>query len=221
MRDYKGFKFLSDHEGDKIVYFYEGSFPTSDNTIEIPHTLGFAPLLIGYWSTNADFSDARPFSSIGLLDMEGNAIIDEVSCNAVGNDAIYVFLISKAGSYNRVYFRLFGFMPTDVDVSVPQTAYLTNGNFIFNTKYKYSKLFESGIANDEVTITHNFGYLPRVLAWDESGSGATRAVSQIGTGEPESDYYPDDRGIIVTDSLVTIRKISSGRIHYRIYYDEA
>ena len=89
----------------------------------------------------------------------------------------------------------------------PKTSGKAN-TFVINTDYNYCKLFKKGYTESDLTIKHNFGYIPLVLAWDAYGA-------------PLWLYDSNTDHIEVTSSNVVIKCSPDSRVHYRIYYDKA
>lgn len=217
MADPRDFLLNTDHEMDKIVYYKSGSTlpsgtPSSVGIRYIDHfNLGFVPLIFAVFSFSEDFSDTRMDHMFSYNDdcvIMIDSVMDGIRIQYANND------LNK-----RLYYRIYGFEPSNSTASVGKTQKDAK-EFIINTDYNYCKLYKKGIADSDITITHNFGYMPLVLAWQEAPfrvpppsiitpcwqSGA------IGSG------FPD---ICTTNTDVKIVGVPENqKIHYRIYYDE-
>ena len=202
--DPRDFLLNTDYEMDKIIYFTEG---TVDNqqTLNIPHNLGFAPLVFGVGAFTSDFSDPRnlPFT-------------ESTSDNTIGctldasSTKIQLIFTDYSSAKPKIYFRVYGFEPTGSHAKIGATSKYSR-QFILNTDYNYCKLYKTGVTTPNTTITHNLGYLPQVLAWRETSNGLVSPIEYSGVGN----------AVIVTDTTVIFNYRGASKIHYRIYYDEA
>ena len=189
----------TDYEMDKIIYFKEGSImPGEVQTID--HGLHFRPLLFGPCGFNSDFSDPKmspylQWTNNGSISFQYYATASQITINYTNDD----------NSSQKLYYRLYGFQTTGSTRPAPKTSGKAK-TFIINTDYNYCKLYKKGYTNSDLTIEHNFGYIPLVLAWDSYGS-------PIWFSDTGGEY------VAVTTSNVVIK--CSSRVHYRIYYDEA
>ena len=211
--DPRDFYLNTDYEMDKIVYFTEGEI---NKTKDIPHNLGFKPLVFGVCAFNSDFSDPRslPFEEI----TQSNALV----CTLYSFDnKVQIGFGNYEDTPAKAYYRIYGFEPSDSHAKVGATSNHAN-TFILNTDYNYCKLYEKGIVNGDATITHNLGYVPQVLAWQENQAtpdDPTTVVSPVETSVPSDPITDQPRQIRVTNNTVTFQNF--GKVHYRIYYDEA
>ncbi len=200
----------TDYPMDQIIYMTSGSYTQVGSgdvgtTISIPHGLSFRPLLIGSWSTLSDFSITKEMFMPIYSDVDGTYV------SIYSNDTNLLIHGFKNTTGNQtIYYRVFGFMPSNVNVDVNTTA--SNSDiFVFSTDYNYTKLLYSGIATAAATttITHNLGYNPQVIAWAKDIS------ITYGTGVINQDY---DSYITVTTTTVVIHSTAKD-VHYRIYAD--
>jgi hypothetical protein len=191
---------------DKIVYFTSGTLNANQTDITTPHKLPFTPLLFGVCAFNEDFSDARsvPFQYL----TQQNTIQFIASANSTNVRLSY---INYSGSPAKIYYRLYGFEPSDSRGTVGATSKHAK-QFILNTDYNYCKLYKKGIAAVGDTITHNLGYIPQTLVWQQA-NGWVFLVENSSTSA----------AIIITDTAITFNYPSLGtdKFHYRIYYDQA
>lgn len=204
--DPRDFLLNTDYEMDKIVYFAEGTLNAGQYNVDIPHNLPFTPLIFGVCAYNSDFSDSRnvPYQYITRDNGE--------SFTASGNTTnVRLSYINYSGTPDKIYYRLYGFEPSDSRGKVGATSKYAK-NFILNTDYNYCKLFQKGTANAGDIIDHNLGYLPQVLVWQTSNGWTS-----------PTDISSASTGVIVTNSTVTFQFPNLGidKLHYRIYYDEA
>lgn len=204
--DPRDFLLNTDYELDKIVYFQEGSLNVGQYDIDIPHSLGFAPLIFGVCAFSEDFSDSR---TIPWQYQNDNGVQQfTASANASNLRVTYT---SDSGSPAKIYYRIYGFEPSDSHARVGATSKHAK-KFILNTDYNYCKLHSKGITTPNSTVEHNLGYLPQILAWRETNGWVT----------PIEEAYSDS-GATITSSDVVFHNPYLGidKIHYRIYYDEA
>ena len=205
--DPRDFLLNTDYEMDKIVYFEQGEI-SEGQTITLPHKLGFAPLVFGICSFNSDYSDAR---SIPYQKQTQDELID-FQIFATTSD-VQITYVNYADNPPKMYYRIYAFEPADSHAKIGATSKYAK-QFILNTDYNYCKLWKKGISVGNETITHNFGYLPQVMAWQEANGGITPL---------EYSLLNDPWGNTPTYAKITTTTVeftNLGRLHYRIYYDE-
>lgn len=201
MVDPRNFLLNTDYPLDKIVYMDSGSFTIpagSYATSTKAHGKTFTPLATLSWSTSSTFTTSKE-SNIPVLEFTDPDLI-QVN-NYTNGTNIVIDGYNPTTSSKTIYWRAFGFMPSNVNVDTPGTATSSN-SFQFNTDYNYCKLYNSGITTT-ATITHNLGYRPQVTAWKQTGSN----IAQV-----------NDKGIVKVGTT-TVNIISTDNIHYRIYAD--
>jgi len=205
----RDFLLNTDYEMDKIIYYKSGSLSVNQYDVTISHGLGFTPLIFGVCAFNSDYSDPRaiPFTSV----TQQNTTSFTASAN---NSNIKLSYISYNGSPGQIYYRIYGFEPSDSTANVASTCNNAN-EFILNTDYNYCKLYKKGTAGNDTTINHNLGYIPQVLVWSDIG-GWTAPIE-------ESSLYSNGPGARITtsDLILQFSLTNASRMHYRIYYDEA
>lgn len=203
-------KFLlnTDYEMDKIIYFKDGNLNVGDYNVQIPHGLGFTPLVFGVCSFNSDFSDPRsiPYS----YNTNSTSIAFNVQADSTN---ITIGYTNTSGTPAKIYYRLYAFEPSNSTATIAPTN-TSAKTFVLNTDYNYCKLYKKGISNGDSTIAHNLGYVPQVLAWEESGG----YIVPIDTSTPEDPITNTPTYISVSTSNITTH--GYGTVYYRIYYDE-
>ena len=200
----------SDYPLDKIIGIQSGSLVVASGFSEaiVPHGLDFAPLARGRWSTNSNFSISYDVIS-GLSPLP---MAVEIYTNATN---LVVRGINFSGGSATLYYKVFYFMPSDVNaVALPTQSMLDNFNI--NTDYNYSKLLLSGTASGAGgTVSHDLGYYPQCEVWWESSDGFIRPVNEYLLGEAP---YATVSQIAV--SFVPDQFNNPVRWHYRIYAEE-
>lgn len=190
----------TDYPLDQVIYLKTGQFSGSGTSFA--HNLGFTPLIVGTWSTSSTFPISMEGGYPGYEVFDPTA--EYITFGANSTNISINRLTSQTGTR---YFRIYGFMPTNVNVDVAETVSQSNNN-IFNTDYNYTKIFLEGIATPSgsaTTINHNLGYRPQVSAWIEQASGYITAA-------------PAYQCPKVTTSSIII-PASSYNTHYKIYTD--
>ena len=211
----KDFLLNTDYEMDKVIYFTEGKVNTADEyQKKISHNLGFAPLVFGVCSFNANYSDPRTIP----YDYQTQSTTVYFYARATDKDIRLEFGDFSGG--RTIYYRIYGFEPSDSRAKIGATSKYAK-RFILNTDYNYCKLYKKGILNGDGTISHNLGYVPQVLAWQEGTDpiDSKTTIAPIENSEP-SNPMATPQQTRVTSSVVTFEGYPS-KIHYRIYYDEA
>lgn len=204
--DPRDFLLNTDYEMDKIIYFKDGELSAGQYDVDIPHGLNFTPLIFGVCAFNSDFSDSRSVP----YDYQTQSNTTQFTAMANSTN-VRVSYINYSGSPAKIYYRLYGFEPSDSRAKVGKTSKYAK-NFILNTDYNYCKLFKKGVISPSSTVDHKLGYLPQTLVWQET-NGWIMPVEQSFTGS----------AIIVTNQSILFQYPALGidKFHYRIYYDEA
>ena len=234
--DPRDFFLNTNYEMDKIIYYKEVYLtPNQYGSATFPHDLGIAPLVTGVWSYTADFAEPHTLAGIGEeLDPSTNTYsIDIVTCSATDSQFNFTQFSGPISNPNRTpfYARIMCFEPTTSHANLPKTSFNAK-EFILNTDYNYLKLCKAGAENvvysqgqyQPITITHNLGYHAQALFWVESIGTNFDEIQPI-NGVMLPNIYTDKSGIeSYTDKFIIYPpqlQAGDGRIHYRIYYDEA
>lgn len=231
----------SDYPLDQIVYFksFEVTVASGSTTINenIPHDLGFKPLLFGVYATKADFSDSIGMSD-GLFSVLARGYDDHIE--VFGGDF-------TAGT--KVYVRVYGFAPASYKGFCKSTA-TSSKPLIISTDYEYAPLiFEAEVTctsyDDEdpyivegydvtkgylsvvtkaasISVRHDLEYKPSVMTWTEN-NGYTQ-LSFSAEFEYEAGWFSSQiPNTVVTDvgfDVTTGPASTAGpKIHIRAYAD--
>lgn len=220
-------KYSSDYPMDYIVYKREYSTTVAAYGYaytRIAHGLGFAPLLIGQWSTNANFS---PSYDLGVEIPNFRSAQPEIA-NIVGADSTYIYfnLTNNRSSSVTFRYRLMGYANPSYTGEV--NIYEDSSNFKFNSDNGYHKLYAAGSRSSAGTITHSLGYIPQARVWDTSELFDRSYSSTAKCICPARNQYATDWS---TGSYRTLgAKISSSTLslsgnntpfYYHIYGDAA
>lgn len=222
----RDFLLNTDYELDKIILFKEGRLMPSNDVTHIPHELPFLPLLFGICAFSDDYSDARAlpfFDGINYVGTPTPIASYDVQFTTATDGSQIELIYKNTNTSQPINYRIFGFEPTDSNAKVGPTKKYAK-TFLFNTNHNYLKLYKKGIVNAGATleITHNFGYIPQMLAWETWGNLNPEYVVPI---TEQADY--DTYGITVDNNHVRFDMtnytglLANAKIHYRIYYDEA
>lgn len=223
----------TDYEMDKIIYFKEGKYTPQNMRVQIPHTLGIAPLITGVWSKYADFSEPHSFTTSEIDYSTNTYAIDSILCTS---DESNIDLYQSSGPISSptpfdFYVRLIGFEPSGSHKNLPKTSQNAN-KFILNTDYNYLKLYKAGVENvvlsggiyQPITLEHNLGHHAQGLFWAESGGSGWIEIRNISQANL-ANIYTDKAGVeSYTDKFIVYPPSANGltkKIHYRIYYDAA
>ena len=212
MPDPKDFLLNTDYEMDKIVYYKSGELlPTGNTAVYVDtYNLGFIPLTFAVFSFSEDFSDTR--MDIMMTYNDDVSIVMNTYA-----DGVTIQYVNNNDQNKKLYYRIYGFEPSNSMASVGKTQKDAK-QFILNTDYNYCKLHSKGIADSDTTITHNLGYCPFVLAWQEGKWGSESVISPCWISGAEDIGYPN---IITTPNTLVISGLQNNKkVHYRIYYEE-
>jgi hypothetical protein len=225
--DPRNFLLNTDYPVDQIIWLWEGTHTVSTGLtyLNVDHDLPFTPLPKATWSTTSDYETTYStgdgtLSSDGLL---GLFDIQTTQTSANSTRVQVPFVKTSAGS-QLIYARLWGYMPSDVNVDIDPTA-IAGDTFSFNTDYNYCKLLDagktasSGVASSSEIIVHGLGYYPQVEVWSEKNSEIyTLAYTIVVNGT--ADYSNAE---LDTNELTLTRAASlpdPEAFHYRVYADE-
>lgn len=212
----------SDYPNDKIVYINSGSLTVADGAsveVNVPHGLTFRPMLIGTWSNDPNFSTSFEQGSPGY-----SALSDpQLSIQSTATN-IRLIPTNFTGSTLTFYYRVYGFMPSDVNESAVFTADLSS-QFSLNSEFNYTKLYKTGVLlwnGATQTVNHGLGYRPQIEIWFEQELNSnilTRWYSGI------DDSYAGTDKVFVDNTNLTFKFQSSGGVsgrkwYYRIYIDK-
>lgn len=215
MVDARKFLLNTDYPMDEIVFKTSGQLPVDGGSVNIPHTLGFVPLVILQFSYTPDFSICQE-STERPSDLYPNNF-PYIGMYTATSTNINVAISDFSFSGKTWYYRVLCFAPSDSTAKV--AAPTTNDLFIINTDYNYSKLLSSGIANENTTVYYNLGYEPQVMWWMEV-DGVIRTPNNYGFMYTQTDNATPE---LYTDRVYFPVSLMSGttkRFHYRIYIDE-
>lgn len=238
MPDYKKFKISSEQPTDIVVLFLEGQTNFEYNYYSISHSLGFAPLVFGFWSETSDFQSPIPFSmSPGInyydpVSQTYKPIWDSIQVTATTTEITFS---AYQGTSHQVYYRIYALMPTDIDPDVATTSQSAE-HFIINSDYNYRKVLMAGdvllerdtstqpISIKPITINHNLGYKPQVMVWVGQSSEAIQQV-QANQFANQQLRMREVSVQVTTNSLRIVapfpQSVGDYKAYYRIYYDEA
>lgn len=225
MTDPRNFLLNTDYPLDKVIYRSTGSFAIGAGfataSASISHGLSFTPLPVLQWSTSSDFSVVyEAGSGPAPDDIISNIVGIAVDCTADSN-SIDISASNFNTSAYTIYYRVFCFMPSDVNADVNSTQD-EGDNFVLNTDQNYAKLFDSGklLLSSSTTVTHSLGYEPQVFMWIESAAGTI--FTPFTALNNSSATSADQQGYKVTDTQIEFKELSPSYLygHYRIYADE-
>lgn len=224
MTNLNNFLLNSDYPLDKVIYISTGSSSVPDSTsdtISFAHDLPFTPLSVLIWSNTSDFTISNEFRDAEYISNSFTTGAGQYySCSADATNII-INRYNFSGSAKTLYYRIFCFQPSDasIDSVVPSTEVLGD-NFIQNTDYNYMKLAYSGIlirgVND--TFSHDFGYVPRVRVWEQTGTMISSLIAAQEINTDPTGSLGETSGVYIGDNdLVWLNPNTYDKIHYRIY----
>lgn len=217
-QDPRNFLYSTDYPMPLFTCKFIGSAVLSSGfgNTKFKHNLPYIPLLVGQWDTSTNFNTSH--------DITSTTFQSDVASVTVYADSTYIYLNYYAPSSVTIYYRLWGFTPTDYTGNV--TPISDDSKFIFDTDYQYMKLAKTGkvLANQSTTITHNLGFVPLARVWkiNEYGTGQGQTVQGLGPETSSIDASSGNKNAIVDSSKLYIGDIiSGGYAYYHIYGNEA
>lgn len=227
-------KFISSTDYPMPFIVYTGTFswqrgPWADTDTRFAHGLPFTPLLIGQWSTNADFNPAYDLS---VTAPNYSATRPEFASD-IGADETYIYIYSANNTDNTTftfYYRLIAFAPPDYQGK--STSINGSSPFLLNSDFNYLKIVEEGSvtapAGGTTNVAHNLGYIPQCRVWQERQmSFYDPSTGQFSSPTVISPVYAQDyAGVLlgprISNSELTLGATSiSGdkKFYYHIYAD--
>lgn len=220
MVDWRKFQINSNMPTDEVVVSIQRTISGSNGTFsaDIPNPLSFAPLPFGLYSIDG----GTTWSDINFQTANYSGSLQATQ------DNFYVRLVLDY-SGSSVMVRIFGFMPSDVDVSV--AAPIPLSKFFINSRFRYDNLLASGTMTLsyadlwQTIYTHNLGYIPRVMLWTEEveyGTNLKLIVPWVANGSTSVAGYNDSVAVRITATALEANiylpgATGSRKYHYRLY----
>lgn len=174
MADIRNFIMNSDYPTPFLVWSLEESLTVPVGAYfnaaskSVAHGLPFTPMLIGQWSTNANFVPAYDLAN-DMPIFTGTRPDYQI---LVGADDTYIRISAThiKTTAQTIYFRFFSFLPPDYDGTWTNVLD-DNTNFKLNSDFNYPKVVASGSVTvpDQAkrSYNHQLGYIPQVRAWKQ------------------------------------------------------
>lgn len=143
MENPNNFLVNTDYPFDMIVYFNDYAITPNgsvNQTVTLPHSLGFTPLLFGYWSESEDFATTHPLSDLG-----GNSGLYATNIYVESDENnVYIQKYTTTAKKNtKYYLRIYGFAPISWTGDCEPTAQ-TNSFLLLDTDKEYAPLLAAG-----------------------------------------------------------------------------
>lgn len=216
----------TDYKIDEVILYKEVSVTGNGVAYDIPHALGFTPLIYVQWSETPGFENPRELLQ-NFSDMYPNSEPWVIWSYALSNKIVIEYI--DFGSFSKVlYFRIWCYPRKDININTPFSAGMSGlSDFLINSDVNYLKIFDENSVtvsqNSAVSIPHNLGYRPVVMIWVESdnaigvpGSLAPLPFAMLTMGTGPSNSTPS-----VTTSNLILRgeQFASRKYYYKIYLD--
>jgi len=178
--------------------------------LNIPHKYSHRPLILGYASTDPNFSDKHRLGD--AVWREETTSISSVFTKSYTVDAssfkdkiqVRATTSSTNMSSKVIYFRLF--LISRANDSIPgKRQIIPKGNFNLNTDLSNLQIYKEGsltipAGQTSVKINHDLGYAPLVLCWWES------------------DYYSSDPTNFMTSEAERIARSTKDYVQFSFDY---
>jgi hypothetical protein len=206
----------TDHPIDKVVYMDSGSITVPANSsadATEAHVLSFAPLLDCTWSTDPSFGLSYDIGT-GAISASGPFIFDIFTEIYGTNSSAVLTVYNDTGSSKTVYYRMFGYEPSNSNAEVPHTASVAD-DFVIDTDLNYSKLLYSDRITAGQTITHNLNRRLHVMLWEEILSSGR--IYKNNNAEM-TDTSKSSAKVNLNNIIFNVATGSA--VHYRVYASE-
>lgn len=217
------FNVTTDYPIDQYVLYKTTSASSSSGSysvVDIPHELSYIPLIYVQWSETADFDVPRE-----LWQNSGDIypISEPYVINAYATTSDVSVTFQNWGSNKTIYFRIWGFMPSDSSTNTPYTSSLSGlSDMIVDTDMNYLKLFSEDVVDVGIsspqTVTHNLGYLPVVMVWREYDLGG-RMVEPLFSPLAATPFANETPSVTTNNIIFPASDFQQLKYHYRIYGD--
>lgn len=225
--------FTSRYDVDKVIHKVSGSRSVttaatmSDSVlITIPHSLGYAPLVMGQFAEVSDFSVAYEFGNPpyvynGTFAQYLPRIDGTVEADSTN---IYVALINF-DTTRTLYYRVICLIPSGI-TSSPKMPLSDRNPLLFNAQDNFLKILSdtkttrafAGFSPQTITIPHDLGYRPMALVYSEESGRVRRAGAEnlIGSSGVYSTVYLDSANLYIEADTDFATNLT---YHHRIYLD--
>lgn len=215
MVDYRKFKLNSNFKMDNVVFVKEQTLTGSGGsfTATIAHGLPFMPLAFGLYSADG----GNTWSQLNFQTQRDNGSVYSDNAN------IYVVLYIMSAPAT-VKIRLFAFAPTtatsaNVSSPTPLSRFFINSNFGYDMLIKADKVNVPNSSSSQTVFTHNLGYIPRVMVWEETAGNTLLMYSTSKTNMAGyiSYSYPELTSTQFKIMNYSNQGASTRTFHYRLY----
>lgn len=216
----------TDYPNDKYVCYLTGSVTATGLggfSFDRPaHGLTYIPLIYVQWSETPDFSIPRE-----LLQNSGDlyATSEPWVIQSLANTEYVEFYFNNWGASTKtLYFRAWGFMPSNVSIESPHTSSISGlSDFVLNSDMNYLKIYNSGIVDVTsitVVVPHNLGYSPVVMIWRDQFTGANQIIEPLFSPLVFSPFEDGTPSVTIDSIIFPYQGFGAQKYHYRIYLDE-
>jgi len=221
----KDFLLNSDYPLDKVVHMLSGSFAVASGGSyagTVPHGLSFTPLAYANWSTSSTWDvvyeeETGPIAAPNSY----SPFTYRFTCETNATDLTLNFSNFLSGAALTVYYRVYFFMPSNVNVAVEHTA-SGSTDLQFSSDYNYTKLLASGVysmpdttgTSSTESYVHGLGYRPQAIYWVER-SGAIQHITQARPAGGAIGCRVD-----TTTMYITSDDAIPATVHWRLYADQ-
>lgn len=228
-------RFISSTDYPMPFISYIGKFswqrgPWASTDTRFKHGLPFTPLLIGQWSTNANFN---PAYDLAITAPDYTATRPQYASD-IGADDTYIYIYSANNTDDTTvtfYYRFIAFAPPEFTGKV--TSIDGQSPFLLNSDFNYLKIVKEGSATapagGTTNVAHNLGYLPQCRIWQEHEmSFYDEQSGQYLFPKVVSPVYSQDYAGVLLGARITTSNLILGstqisgskKFYYHIYADE-
>lgn len=218
--NYRNFKLNSLLQTDDVVFTWETSLTYSQGEWKATrnHGLLFTPLCFGIVELN-NSGVWQPIANNTNMELVGGIIISNSTQVQV---SVYVYTSSPSA----VKVRIFGLLPPGQDntnIAVPNgfSNFRINSNQIADVLVAQGRAVVPNNVNSQVIYTHNLGYVPRVMLWEERSGSGIMPINPGFIGRSGINYVEVHTPIVSATDLrywnYSNTLPQSATIYYRIY----
>lgn len=236
MIDIASAMFSSEHDIDKIVRIYSGSFAYPSQTtvragsifnidvFTIAHNLGRPVACEMQWSLD------------GVTWIDNGSQDDSFRGSLAYSDSNNVYIISPLFTAGTVYYRVWCSWINDYDNSNPLIDVFTYSDtpLLFDSRLNLQKIYDQGVLTfspgtfgspEIINVPHTFNYTPNAKVWFEAFAGEVWPLNSGGSSNLFNfDGSQDECELRIDSSKIEVRykrfSNATRRAWYKIYYDK-
>jgi len=237
MIDIASAMFSSQHDIDKIVRIFSGSFlHSTDTTTRTGNAFNIEVFPIAH-DLGRPVACEMQWSADGVNWIDNGSQDSNFQGSLAYSTSTHIYIISPffVGT-PRVYYRVWCSWINDYDSSNPliEVSTYSDTPLVFDSRLNIQKIYDQDVLSfsagtfgspQNIEVAHDFGYTPNAKVWFEAFTGEVWPLNSGGASNQFLfDYSQDECELRISDNNIEVRykRFSNAirRAWYKIYYDE-